>query len=183
MMMAADEQIWEKLRYFRPENTRDNWGAPYEIDASHLLRLDDFRHFLGCPIYVTHGVKTSGHSRQSYHYGIKNSDGTWRVRPCATDIIIPAYEKTPFDLILDAQRFGFTGIGYYPYWRYDGKKVGGLHLDSRPLKWDADETLNYKHNRWMGIPAGDKQVYIPLTFHNMWKHTQETENDGTNRLP
>jgi glycosyltransferase involved in cell wall biosynthesis len=40
-------------------------------------------------------------------------------------------------------RFGFSGIGYYPDWEFQGIKCGGLHLDTRPLGIDSDGTLNY----------------------------------------
>ena len=65
----------------------------------------------------------------------------------------------------------------HPHWRYDGQIVGGLHLDSRPLKWDKDETKNYKHSRWMGIlNEKGKQVYTGLNFHNIIKYSNYAEN-------
>ena len=155
--MATDE-TWRKLVHFSP---LENWGNAAAIADSLLFKLDDFRGYLGTPIMVLNGTQ-GVHSRGSYHY-LKNG-------ACAADIIIPDYKGTPFDLVLDATRFGFTGIGYYPHWEYKGKKANGLHLDDRPLKWDADSTLNYKHNRWMGIREEGAQVYIPLTFENIAKY-------------
>jgi len=174
--MALDK-TWDKVnRYFR-KNSRDNWGDTKAIDDEHLLRLYDFRKWLGVPIHVTHGVKTTGHSTKSYHYPRKDKEGI--LRAYATDIVIPKYKSSPFDLILDATRFGFTGIGYYPHWRWDGVIVGGLHLDSRPLKWDPDETKNYSHSRWLGVLNDEgKQVYIGLSFENLLEYSNYgvTEN-------
>jgi len=157
----ASESEWKKLRYFKKES-RDKWGDVDAISAEHLFRLDDFRHYLGVPVYVTAGVSIGGHSKKSFHY---RGNGA-----CATDIVIPDYEGNFIDLILAAERFGFTGIGFYPHWKYNGRKVGGLHLDSRPLKWDKDFTYNYREARWMGILRNGSQVYIPLTYSNLLKY-------------
>lgn len=167
----ATKETWSKLRYFK-KNGSDNWGDVDAISDVHLLRLDDFRHFIGVPITVTHGVKTSGHSKKSFHYRKKDKNGL-EIGACATDIMIPDYPGSPFDLMMDAMRFGFTGLGYYPHWKYKGKMCGGLHLDSRPLRWDSDKTINYSHSRWMGIynEAG-KQIYIELSFANLIKYAK-----------
>lgn len=162
----ASDSTWDKLRYFKKDSRIDRWGDTLAIDDTHLLRLDDFRHWLGVPVYVLHGVKTTGHTTNSYHYPRKTKEG--KLVAYATDVIIPQYDASPYDLVLDATRFGFTGIGYYPNWTYNGLEVGGLHLDSRPLKWNADETINYTHSRWMGVKnAEGKQEYVQLNYHNM----------------
>lgn len=158
----ASKRDWDKLRYFSRESKVDNWGDPSLIDFEHLKRLDDFRHFVGVPIYVTAGVNTSGHSSKSFHYPENGA--------CATDIMLPDYEGNIIDLTLDALRFGFHGLGVYPHWKFNGEMIGGLHVDSRPLKWDQDETLNYRQARWMGVLRDGKQVYIPLSYKNLLKH-------------
>lgn len=152
--MASDE-TWGKLRYFKKDSPTDKWGDPSRISDKHLLALDDFRHYIGVPIVVTSGVSTSGHSTNSYHYPQNGA--------CATDIIIPKYKRSPFDLILDATKFGFNGIGYYPHWQLGGVVYGGLHLDSRP----------FKAARWMGVPLNGKQVYIDLTYENLLKYKKQ----------
>lgn len=176
----ARPETWERVRkYFRPDSKVDQWGNPDEISDAHLLRLYDFRHYIGCPIFVTAGVKTAGHSKGSYHYTKKDSAGRVLQVACATDIVIPEYPETPFDLILDAARFGFTGIGYYPHWRWNGISVGGLHLDSRPQGLDEDGTVNYKHSRWMGVMNEQgKQVYIELNFQNVLKYSKYAFDNG-----
>lgn len=155
----AHSSTWEKLRYFKPDSRIDRFGDPGAIADDLLLRLDDFRHWLGVPVYVLHGVKTQGHSPTSYHY-VENG-------ACAVDVVVPDYKDSGINLVLDATRFGFTGIGYYPHWKWNGVKCGGLHLDTRPLKWDSDETLNYNHARWMGVMKDGVQIYIPLEADNI----------------
>lgn len=173
--MASDE-TWEKVkRYFKKDSRIDNWGDVDLISDEHLLRLYDFRDWLGLPIYVTHAVKSGGHSAGSFHYPRTDKNGK-QIGACATDIIIPDYDESAFDLILDATRFGFTGIGYYPHWTWKGETVGGLHLDSRPLKWDSDDTLNYAHSRWLGVVVKGKQRYIELTFQNILDHIEGKPN-------
>lgn len=167
----ASDATWKKVnKYFKKDSKIDKWGDVDLISDEHLLRLYDFRDWLGLPIYVLHGVKTSGHSTSSFHYSKIDKSGK-QIGACATDIMIPDYDESPFDLILTATRFGFTGIGYYPHWQYNGTICGGLHLDSRPLKWDSDQTLNYSHSRWLGVMVNDKQKYVELDFHNLLEHT------------
>lgn len=165
----AHRDTWEKLRYFKATDTSDVWGDPKLIDDTLLWRLDDFRHYLGVPIHVLHGVKSGGHSSKSYHYVANGA--------CAVDIIIPKYQYSAIDLILDATRFGFTGIGYYPDWKYRGDVVGGLHLDTRPLVTESDRTLNYKHARWLGVQTlGGGQKYIAMTFNNLFKYALSSDD-------
>jgi hypothetical protein len=180
----ATQETWDSVKkYFRPDSKVDKWGDPNAISDAHLFRLYDFRVYLGMPIYVTAGVKTSGHAKKSYHYRETDNSGNVIRQPCATDIIIPDYENSPFDLIMDACRF-FNGIGYYPHWKFSGITFGGLHVDSRPHGLDADGTLNYKRAQWMGIIGENgKQRYIPLTFENLIKYTNfALEVDSNNSL-
>lgn len=155
----AKAETWQKLQYFKKE---ENWGDADAISDDLLLTLDDFRRYVGCRIIITAGVATSGHSGKSFHYRDQGA--------CAVDCVLPEYPRSQVDLILDASRFGFTGIGYYPHWTYQGKTVGGLHLDVRPLKWDADFTLNYQHSRWLGIIDDGKLKYLALTYDNLQKY-------------
>lgn len=166
----ARKETWNMLRYFKPNSTIDQWGDVDAINDNLLLRLDDFRHWLGVPIYITAGVKNGGHAKGSYHYKEHGA--------CAVDVIIPDYMETGFDLIMDATRFGFTGIGYYPHWKWKGKMVGGLHLDMRPLRWDEDSTKNYTHSRWMGVlNSKGVQEYIELDYSNLVKYIDGIELD------
>lgn len=161
-VMARDETWQFVKKYFKPDSKVDNWGDADAISDTHILRLYEFRSFLGTPVIVTHGVKTSGHAKGSFHYKQKDQWGN-EIAPCATDIIIPNYQFSPYDLILDATRFGFTGIGYYPHWRYKGEVVGGLHVDSRPV-------TNKAHARWIGyLDENGKQVYTAMNFTTLMK--------------
>lgn len=155
----ASKETWAKLRHFRPDSTTDKWGEPDAINDALLLHLDDFRNFLGVPFYVTSGVRVDDPSKPSYHSRRKGA--------CAVDVVIPQYEGHPIDLILAAMRFGFTGIGWYPHWEWNGIKCGGLHLDMRPLGQDPDGTENYGHSQWMAIKVKNSQRYIPLTYANI----------------
>jgi hypothetical protein len=156
----ASKETWEKIRYFKPNDGVDNFGDPDAIDDLVLLRLDDFRHFLSTPIYVTSGIRPEGSGRPSFHTRGKGG--------CAVDVVAPGYGGHPIDLIFSAMRFGFTGIGWYPDWSFHGYKCGGLHLDTRPLGMDADGTQNYSHSLWMAY--GNPQKYIALNYENILKH-------------
>lgn len=154
----ASKETWEKLRYFKRDSV-DNWGDPDAISDSVLLALDDFRHYLNVPFYVTSGVRPESDGRSSYHTRSKGA--------CAVDVMCPEYTGHPIDLIFASMRFGFNGIGYYPEWHWKGIKCGGLHLDTRPLGYDADGTLNYGHSQWMAVLVKGVQTYIPLTYANL----------------
>ena len=157
----AKPETWEKLKYFTPD---EKWGDPDEISDDLLLVLDDFRHFIGTQVLILCGVKTSGHSTQSYHYRDQGS--------CAVDCMLPSYTGGVIDLLFSVFRFPFTGVGYYPDWELNGKKVGGLHLDLRPLKYEKDNTLSYKHARWLGIKnSSGEQSYVPMTLENLRKYS------------
>lgn len=164
----ASRETWSKLRYFKP-NTIDNFGDPDAISDDLLLRLDDFRHFLMCPIYVTSGVRESKSGSSSFHSRDKGA--------CAVDLVIPEYQGHPIDLIFTAMRFGFTGIGYYPHWSWKGIQCGGLHLDTRPLGKDADGTLNYSHSLWMGVMINGAQKYIGLSYANIIRNIKGGRNE------
>ena len=111
--------------------------------------------------------------------GLGNSYHNISRGACAVDIVVPDYMETPFDLVMDATRFGFNGIGYYPHWKWKGEIVGGLHLDTRPLKEESDDTLNYSQSRWMGILSPEnKQVYIELSFKNMLDYAMSQSDVG-----
>lgn len=169
----ASEDTWAKLRYFKKDSPTDNYGDTSAIDDDLLLRLDDFRHYLGVPVYLLHGVEDKGHEKNSYHSRLRGGK--------AADIVCPQYTGHPIDLVFTAMRFGFSGIGYYPHWEFKGLQCGGLHLDVRPLGIDADGTLNYGHSLWMGIKISEKQAdgtvkarqeYIPLTYANIIRNTK-----------
>lgn len=159
----ATKETWAKLKYFKPDSKIDQWGDPYAMDDDLLLMLDDWRRFIATPVYVTSGNQGL-HSKDSYHY-IRNGSR-------AVDVIIPAWDSSPIDLLFSVFRFPFTGVGFYPHWRYNGNPAFGLHLDNRPLKWESDFTKNYQESRWMGVKGKDgKQRYLALTLHNLLKHT------------
>jgi hypothetical protein len=168
----ASNETWKKLKYFSKDGP-DNWGDADAMDDNLLLALDDFRAFIGVPILVLHG-NGGKHSAKSFHY-IKNGS-------CAVDVIIPDYPRSAIDLLLDVFRFPFTGVGYYPEWKFNGKRTFGLHLDARPLKWDSDFTLNYKESRWIGVYQKayadgqmiKRQIYLPMTYENIKKYSEES---------
>lgn len=160
----ASEETWQKVsQFFRPDSDLDNWGDPDAISDELLLVLFDFRRWIGLPVFVLWGTNGK-HSHDSFHY-VQNG-------ACAVDVAIPDFSGHPIDLLFDVFRFPFTGVGYYPDWKYGPKSANGLHLDTRPLKWDEDDTKNYRHNRWIGVKGSDGQVYLPFSFENIDKHTR-----------
>lgn len=156
---------WDQLKYFKKDSTVDKWGDPEKIDKFLLLYLDEFRDALGTPLIVTSGFRK----------GDPGQHGLGR----AVDVIAPQFEGSLFDLYLIAERFNFSGIGVYRDWLYSGKRIGGLHLDTRMLVGTYKK--EFMSARWLSVRPGSlgtqhadeilaiKQVYLPLNHENLRK--------------
>lgn len=137
------------IKYFK----KSEFHRPEMMDRNFLLKLDAYRKFTDMSLLVT--SSTDGlHTQDSPHYlGL------------AVDIIplgMKQKDKTLFQMYLDAERFGFCGIGIYPHWKYKGVEVGGLHLDHGKL------FNKNRARRWMGIKdQNGKQSYIALNEFNL----------------
>lgn len=116
-----------------------------------LLKLDDFRDYLGSPIFITCGTQGE-HAANSQHYQGK-----------AVDVVFPDTKMGLLDRFIAAERFGFRGIGIYPEWKYQGRDFGGLHLDVRPLSYELDGTQEYQQARWICYEGN----YYGLTHANL----------------
>ena len=119
---------WKQIKHFKKEEFGDG-------DKMHIRlvnRLDSFADELKHPVIVTSGYAMGGHVSNSYHY-----------KGMAADIIVPAVPL--LDLYLFADKFGWNGLGIYPFWKYKGIRTGGLHLDIRdvPASWWRDEEGRY----------------------------------------
>lgn len=139
----------KKLAYSIPN---PSWGDVGIISQSLVDKVDLFCQEIGSRFIVTSGTG-----------GIHKAD--WHSKGLAVDGIPECVIANPhklFDCFIAASRMGFGGIGIYPYWRYNGSVVGGLHLDVRPATFTA---------YWMGIEdAARKQSYIELTYENLKAH-------------
>jgi hypothetical protein len=153
---------WD-LKHFKKDSKIDKWGDPSKMDAFLLMFLDDFREALGTPLIVTSG----------YRKGDAAQHGLGK----AVDVVAPKWEGSLFDLYLMSERFGFSGIGLYRDWFYEGKKIGGLHLDTRMII--GSNLTECVAARWFCVrPGADKltdigeimkikQVYCKLDLDNL----------------
>lgn len=127
---------WADIKYFEPEHFEDHYGVNkgQDMNMDVVARLDSLRDWIKCPIEVTAGYDSKGHSEMSYHY-----------KGLAVDIIICTLMsmREQWTYIRTA---GFEGIGIYPHWKY---KVysGGFHLDLRdiPQIWRQMPDGNYRY--------------------------------------
>lgn len=129
--------IWSKLKYFKKT---ENWGSPNKISEDLLLELDRARGFIGERMIITSGTQ-GVHTVESYHY-----------QGLAVDFVTPD-SVSWLNFFISLSRFSFKGIGYYPDWYFDGKKVGGFHVDLRP-------TL--KRAYWIAKKTTRGQQYLPF---------------------
>ena len=169
----ASDAIWAKVRHFK---RNENWGGfpPRDtpearergaevISGELLLEADRLREVIGTPILVTCAVDTEGHVKNSYHY-----------KGLAMDVVMPELKMSDLDIILIVKDMKFRGIGYYPFWQWKGKMVGGFHLDMRPL------VGKFKRATWMGVPKrlvtgnpNDRgQSYVALNAYNYFDYCE-----------
>ncbi len=127
---------WADIKHFKPEEFDDRFGKNkgLDMDDEAIHRLDSLRDWVKCPIQITAGYDSEGHSPLSWHY-----------KGHAVDIII-CTELSMRDQWQYIKLAGFNGIGIYPHWRYKLFQ-GGWHLDTRdtPQLWRQmdDKSYNY----------------------------------------
>lgn len=147
------------IKNFKPSE----FSEPEKMSPKLLKLLDALRDYLGRPIVITSSTEGK-HSKNSQHYLGK-----------AVDIIVPNYRGSLLSLYLLVERFNFTGIGLYPDWKYNGKRIGGLHLDVR-------DEINEQGARWIGkLQRDGSQKYLPLTTATLVKTrivTIQKKNNG-----
>jgi len=144
---------WQGLKHFKPDSKIDKWGAPEKIDPFLLQFLDEFTEAANTKIVVTSG----------WRKGDAAQHGLGR----AVDIVAPDWVESLFDLYLLAERFGFTGIGLYRDWLYNGRRIGGLHLDTRLIVGKNNPAL--KTARWTCVRDGSEGMTKP---EDILKHPQ-----------
>lgn len=138
---------WQSLIHLKESM---NWGDPARMNREFLWELERFVDFLKTDIFISCGTNKTHLENSQHDQGL------------AVDILFPGSELSElFDIYQDASRFKFTGIGVYPHWKYEGKQIGGLHLDFRTTKYRA---------LWMGVEEDGKQQYIALTSSNLKKY-------------
>ena len=113
---------WGDVRWFTDADFDDSHGVNKgkDMDMETVHRLDSLRGWVGCPIIITAGYDSQGHSTDSYHYKGK-----------AVDIII-CTEMTMREQWDYIKISGFNGIGVYPDWKYKDFR-GGWHVDTRDI--------------------------------------------------
>lgn len=97
----------------------------------------------------TTAIITSGYRPQS--------TGSQHALGLAVDLMFPDYAGSLHDVYLAAERFNFQGLGVYPTWQYSGRKIGGVHVDTRAGK----------SARWIGLGNDSSQRYIALNSLNL----------------
>jgi hypothetical protein len=148
-MTARD--VLETSKYF---TVNENWGDIDKVDPGLIIELEHYRSYLNFPIHISPVpgavYAESGHEDESWHKII-----TGRNRYAMAADVFP--ECNLLYAWFTTLRFGFNGIGVYPYAAYPAKKlVGMLHLDMRHLTaeksyrtlWyqDVDKEYVYLHS-------------------------------------
>lgn len=149
--------VWPSLKNLKKDSRQDRYGNTDILKPDLLLKTDSLISHFKSDFIITSGTDGK-HSPNSAHY-----------RGEAFDIILIPSKKVshPVDVIFQAFKLGFTGIGYYPDWKYFGLQVGGYHLDIRQTKTAAT---------WLGVQNWNKdkkkfeREYIALNHTNLKKY-------------
>lgn len=112
---------WTQIKHFKPEefDSPDSPGSGVNMDESFIKRLDAFREYLGQPILVNSGFRTTVHN--ALVGGVTNSA---HMRGLAVDIATDSLEHA-IKVAIAAARFGWLRIGV----SLKGKLV---HVDQDP---------------------------------------------------
>lgn len=102
---------WKKIDHF---SRNDNFGDPSKMHFELIQNLDYLRAYINRPIII--------------HCGYEPRDGLG-FHPLGLAVDCHAENMHCIQFYIAATRFGFNGIGIYPWWNKPG-----LHLDMRPLK-------------------------------------------------
>jgi hypothetical protein len=139
-----------KLYYFdESEFYRNDRNWFQDCSPRLLVLLDTFRHTTGTCIISPHplaiGRVDYEKNPDSYH----NYDVYGEVQAIDVFPSIPHWmevEKAKDIWVREAKHIGFTGIGIYNKWTYNGEARPGMHLDvrgssspSNPVVWGINE--------------------------------------------
>ena len=127
----------------------DNWGDKSKISLKLIGELNRFNKYIDTQMVITSGYRPKKSPADSFSY---HQTGE------AVDVVFPLFKGSLVDMFLKALRFNFNGVGIYKDWHFEGKTVGGLHLDVR----NKDSK-----SIWMAYNVKGVQTYDNLSFANL----------------
>lgn len=148
----------KETKNFKRNSKVDNYGDFEKLSPDLLFKAQELRELIDSPLIITSGFRADSLTQHG--------------KGLALDLMAPEYTKQNglLELYLKAEKVGFTGLGVYPYWKYQGQLRGGIHVDIRELQ---SGQLNA---RWMGVlindhdPLDRRQQYIELSYYNLRKY-------------
>lgn len=130
------------LNWFDPSEFRE----PEIVSVEFMVRLDALRGVLGKSITFS-PVKGAIIRRAGKTKTLHNPE-YWGCG-LAGDVFIRTDSIHPRDIVDQALKVGFRGVGFYPHW----KPMPGFHFDCRPGRIA----------RWGAVKKNGKQVYVSLS--------------------
>mgnify|MGYP001596618714 CR=1 FL=1 len=152
---------WTRVRHYAPIEWRDD---PDRALPDLVYLMDDMREDAGRPVRIHVCWEAGGHVQDSSHYA------TFTEYATGVDFNIEGWSL--LDQWLFVERYAFSGIGIYPFWR-----APGLHADLRRLgrdhprlgkRWWRDDRLtapkpNEEDRRYKPI---DRELLALLLAHD-----------------
>jgi uncharacterized protein YcbK (DUF882 family) len=150
---------WQRVRYFRPQDFREEWQGRTSIWADWIAAplvkgLDLLRGRTGVPLLVTSSGRSPEHQAALHRAGTSGTVRSYH-EPSPSDGTVQAVDVAVGDrtgavvyrVLQEAERMGlFEGVGVYEW--------GGLHLDIGD-GWAARRPARWTWTKLGGYGAGD----------------------------
>jgi len=103
--MRMTKDLWEQVKYFKPEEFRCPCCGKVDMDAEFIFLLDNLRELCDFPFYITSGFRCPKHNA-----AIGGEENSAHLRGKAADILVTDKERR-FRILKFAFLLGFKRIG------------------------------------------------------------------------
>ena len=103
--MKMTKDLWEQVKYFKPEEFMCPCCNRVDMDAIFVFMLDSLRKLVGAPLHITSGYRCEKHNKE-----VGGSPNSAHLRGKAADILVTDSEMR-WRILKFAFLLGFPRIG------------------------------------------------------------------------